>query len=80
MEKSVGRHISVDRMTLMIAQGVAQPLLRTSAPPVRLHGSWWAVPESASAYVRVEDPEILATLDDYAARLTLAEAAGGRPS
>ncbi len=63
-------------MRRLIAQGLAEPLLSTSAPPVRIRGEWWAIPQESTsqAYVRVEDAHANAELEDLARRLRLANA------
>jgi hypothetical protein len=72
------RRVPLQAMRQRIRDGQARPLLDSSAPPVRYADRWWAIPATAAeeVYEPVTDPAQLRVLDDAAARLAAAEAAG----
>lgn len=73
MESASGPQcIPLSTMRELLASGIAQPLLESSAPPARVHGQWWAIPEASVAddYVPV-DESAAREFDDFAARLAL---------
>lgn len=59
----------------LISEGMAQPLLGGSGPPVKFSGHWWAIPETSERpdYVVVDDATAR-EFDDWANRLSLAAA------
>ncbi len=72
---STARAIPLARVKELIGQGIAVPLLRDSASPVRIGRRWWATPADANSddLILVEDSDIEETFDDYERRLRMAD-------